>query len=86
MKNPLKNIKFGKKDSNPQPRELAEIQKDYNQTALAAGQAAYQVFVYQREQAQLNERLLALNREGAERQRLDAEAKKAADAAAKETK
>jgi len=54
-----------------EPRSEADIRKEYTEVALAAGQAQYQVYVYQRELDKLNLQLLNLNNEGAERQKLD---------------
>jgi hypothetical protein len=66
------NFLKGKKKAEPQPRTLPEIQQEYQQTAAAAGQAQYQVFVFSKEVEQLNAKLLTLNREAVERQQLDA--------------
>lgn len=57
------------------PRNLEAIQADYQQTALQAGQSQYQVFVHSEDLKSLNQKLLNLNREAAERNRLDQEAK-----------
>lgn len=58
------------------PRAVADIQVEYQTTALQAGQAQYQAFVYSEDLKSLNKKLLALNREAAERNKLDAEAPK----------
>jgi len=57
------------------PRELAEIQKAYQQQCLNAGQIQYQIEIHKQELNKVNEALLSLNREAAARQQLDAEAK-----------
>lgn len=54
-------------------RELPEIQAEYGQLASKAGQVQYQIEVYKAELAQLNERMLKVNREAAARQQLNAE-------------
>lgn len=56
------------------PRELKEIEAEYAQTSLQAGQAQYQAYVYQAELDQLNVKLLSLNREAADRNNLNKEA------------
>ncbi len=53
------------------PRSLAEIQAEYGQVVSQAGQVQYQLFVFEREQQQLNAKLLELNQEGAARNQLD---------------
>lgn len=58
------------------PRAMADIQAEYQQTALQAGQAQYQVFVHQEDVKNINKKLLELNREASVRNKLDAEAKK----------
>lgn len=66
------------KEAPKEPRSEADIRKEYADVALAAGQAQYQVYVYQRELDKLNLQLLNLNNEGAERQKLDRAAAEAA--------
>lgn len=65
------------------PRKLEEIQAEYGQTASRAGQAQYQVFVFEAELQQLNNRMVELNQEASERAALDKEeqAKSEAEAA-----
>lgn len=58
------------------PRALPDIQAEYQQTALQAGQTQYQAFVHSEDLNSLNKKLLDLNREAAERNRLDQEAAK----------
>lgn len=72
----------------PPPRELKDIQNEYNQLSLRAGQCQYQTFVLGKDLEQINHRLVQVNQEAAERNKLDAAAKaKAADAeATKEVK
>jgi len=60
----------------PAPRALADITAEYQQKAIEAGQSQYQAFVHSEDVKSLNRRLLELNREAAERNKLDAEAKK----------
>ncbi len=62
----------------PSPRSIADITAEYNQTALLAGSVQYQIKVYESQLNDLNQKLLALNNEGALRQKVDAETAKAA--------
>lgn len=59
-----------------EPRALTEIQKEYQELCLKAGQIQYQVKVNTDELEKINERLLEVNYEAAERNQLDATAKK----------
>ena len=68
-------------DKAPEPRAIAEIQKEYQQVALNAGAAQYQAMIHGEEVKNRNKRLLQLNQEAAQRQALD---KQAADAQQKE--
>ena len=63
-----------------EPRQLAEIQKEYNDLMSKLGQASYQVFVIKRDIEALNARSLEINQEAAARNELD----KAASEPAKE--
>jgi hypothetical protein len=69
-------FKSKNKQKAPQPREMKEITAEYNTTASQAGTVQYQIKVYQSQLEQLNQKMLNLNNEGAERQRLDAQTKK----------
>ncbi len=82
MKNPFsrKKEKFPKAQA---PRDLKDIQNEYNQVSLKAGQNQYQIHVLNKDLAYLNERLISINQEAAARQKLD---KEAADLKAKEPK
>ena len=53
------------------PRELAEIEKEYQQHVFAAGQLQYQVSVYSNELKNADERLRILNNEAAARKQLN---------------
>lgn len=78
-----KSTKASKKLSIP--REMSEIQKEFQQLCASAGQTQYQISVFTAELAKLNERLGSVNREAAARNQLDMEAKKAATEAPKQT-
>lgn len=57
------------------PRALEEIQAEYGRTASQAGALQYQLFILEQELQSLNNRMLQLNREGAERNKLNEESK-----------
>ena len=78
MKNLFKRKKEKFPTSSNEPRQLDEIQKEYNEVALKAGQLQYQVFVHSEDLKATNQRLVALNQEAAKRLQLDKEAKAAA--------
>ncbi len=72
----IKNrLKKAKKEAAAMPRSLDEIQKEYAEVSTRAGQAQYQAYVMQKDLEELNRRLLTLNQEAHERNRLDNEAK-----------
>lgn len=73
MKNPFKKDKYPKTQA---PRELVEIQKEYQQLSAQAANAQYLVFIKKEELSQINLRLMAVNKEAGKRQELEA-AKKA---------
>lgn len=79
----FKNRKQGIKP--PTPRTMEEINKEYGQKAAAYGNEQYKLEVQKRTVENMFSELLALNNEGAERQKLDAakKAQEAADAAQK---
>lgn len=82
MKNPFSR----KKDKFPKaqaPRELKDIQAEYNNLSLKAGQNQYQVYVLKQDLEYMNRQLVNINQEAAERQKLD---KAAAELKAKEAK
>ena len=54
------------------PRELPEIQKEYQEQCISAGQLQYQMKVYSDALEKVNERLLVINNEAAARQKLNA--------------
>lgn len=62
------------------PRELPEIQQEYQQLLTQAANAQYLVFVHGREVDRLNQRMLEVNQEAALRNKLDAETKAAEEA------
>ncbi len=56
------------------PREMPEIQKEYQERTFALGQLRYQVHIFEKEIRQLNQRLELINNEAAARKELDAKA------------
>lgn len=68
-----KSTKQGKKLSVP--REMSEIQTDYQRACANAGQLQYQLKIQSRELERINSQLEAINNEGAARMQLDKEAK-----------
>lgn len=54
------------------PREWSDIQKEYQELCMNAGQLQYQITVYEADLARMNARLLEINNEGAARKQLDA--------------
>jgi hypothetical protein len=62
------------------PRELEVIEKEHNQECWALGQLEYQVFVLRQEIESKNKKIQSLNYEGAERKKLNDQAKTAAPA------
>lgn len=73
--------KFQKKS---EPRTIPEIQKVYNEVSAKAGQAQYQLYVFNKELEQLNSNLMSLNQEAAARLALDKEIEAQTKAAAPE--
>lgn len=68
------------------PRLIDEIKAEYADLLGKAAQTGYQVYVYKKELARLNDRLEQVNNEGAQRQQLDKEsAKTAAEASNEQT-
>ena len=53
------------------PRALPEIQAENENYCSQAGKLQYQIFVFERDLARLNDAILGLNYEAAERQKLD---------------
>lgn len=53
------------------PREMKEIQTEYQTLCFNAGQAQYQLKIHSRELDKINERLEAVNNEAAARLKLD---------------
>lgn len=64
------------------PRGLPEIQKEYQEQCITAGQLQYQMKVYSDALENVNARLLVINNEAAARQKLDAVASAAKPEAA----
>lgn len=64
-----KSAKTTKKST--EPRQLADIQKEYQDGCLRAGQLQYQASVLASELASLNEDLVSVNEEAAARIALD---------------
>lgn len=65
------------------PRQIADIQAEYQQLCLQAGQMQYQAKVLNDQLAEINKTLLAVNNEGAERNKIDAAAKAQTEAEVK---
>lgn len=59
----------------PEPRDTKTITDEYGKTAMNAGTVQYQIKVYESQLEQINQQLLALNREAAQRNELDAKTK-----------
>lgn len=53
------------------PRELTEVQTEYQRLCANAGQLQYQLRVYERELERINNQLEGVNREAAARVELD---------------
>lgn len=72
----LPGIRKAKQDAKvevPQPRETAEIQKEYTDLCTKLGHASYQVQYQQSVIDQIKQRMLELDREGYARNRLEAQ-------------
>ncbi len=69
-----KSIRNFLKRKSQEPRKMDEIQKAYGQLLSAAGQANYLVYVHTNELKRINTELESINKEAAERQKLDREA------------
>lgn len=54
-----------------EPRALDEIRTEYGQEAGKAGQLQYQIYALNQDLERLNQRLVSLNYEAAERQKMD---------------
>jgi hypothetical protein len=64
--------KSKKVDLKPQePRQIADIQKEYQELSAQAANAQYLVFVKTKELEQVNERMLQVNQEASIRIELD---------------
>lgn len=59
----------------PEPRDTKVITDEYSKAAMDAGTVQYQIKVYENQLEQINQKLLSLNREAAQRKELDAKAK-----------
>ncbi len=55
------------------PREIAEIQRDYNQAAAEAGNYQYQIKVIKERLNEVNDRMKAIQAEGDARHKLNQE-------------
>lgn len=78
---------FKKKSKYPTPqapRTTDEIRKEYYEARAKAGETQYQIVILRDELSRLNNVMRDLNNENFERQKLDAEVKKAETAATKE--
>lgn len=67
----------GKKQATKavEPRDTETIRTEYSKTAMNAGTIQYQIKVYESQLEQVNQQLLSLNREAAQRNELDAASK-----------
>jgi hypothetical protein len=74
MSNAPKRNKQFKLPQQATPRGLEDIQRDYQSTAAQAGQAQYQIYVWNEDLTRLNDKLKSLNSEAAARQELDKKA------------
>lgn len=64
------------KEAQPKtPRTIPEIQKEFGELSQRAANSQYLVFVHEQELQRVNNRLLEVNQEAAERQQLDAKVK-----------
>lgn len=61
-----------KQTVQPEPRTLVEITKEYDDMVAKVGKAQYQAYVFTKEAEFYNQRLLQLNQEANERNKLDA--------------
>lgn len=57
----------------PDPRSMPEIMAEYNQLKSQAGELQYQIFALTQNLADTNQKILAVNHEGAARQKADKE-------------
>lgn len=60
----------------PAPRPIEDIKRVYGEIAAKVADAQYQVFVYSKQVEQLNNILMHLNQEAAERKQLDSQTAK----------
>ena len=67
--------------SQPEPRQIEEITKEYGELTQKVGHTQYQVYVLTKEVEQINNRLMSINNEAAARNELN---KKAAEATTEE--
>ena len=70
------------KPKSATPRQLIDIQKDYQEKAFNAGQVQYQIYVLTKDLETLNELLEDVNKEAAARNQLDKETPKQEEQAA----
>jgi len=66
----MKNL-FKKKINPTAPRAFKEIEQEYQMLSAQAANAQYKVFVHSEELKKINKRLMEVNQEAAERQKLD---------------
>lgn len=72
MKNPFKRFNKQKVSIKPKvPRTTEELTKAYQDLAARAAQSQYLVYVHTRALEDVNEQMMAVNQEAAERQKLD---------------
>lgn len=57
------------------PRPFNEIEREFQQVSAQAANAQYKVYVHKKELEQLNKRLVEINAEAGNRQKLDADTK-----------
>lgn len=62
---------MSQEEQKKEPRVLEEIQKEYQQATLRAGDLQYRIFAHQKDLKLVNDRLVELNFEGLARQEAD---------------
>lgn len=70
-----KKVNLGPTLTEVPPREMVDIQKEYSELCVKAGQIQYQIAVLETELMNINDRLLVVNREASKRSELDRENK-----------
>ena len=68
---PKRRFKMPKPEATTTPREMPVIEQDYGRVIAQAGQAQYQLAIFTKDLARLNETLESLNYEAAARKKLE---------------